>query len=94
MAIGVRIALGFAAILILTAVVGFIGWNGLNQFSSHVDSSVQTSSLATRLKHVESLVLYSKTTRDLEVLDQAIADLAPIRRPWRRRRAPETRPMP
>jgi len=79
MAIGVRIALGFAAILILTAVVGFIGWNGLNQFSTHVDSSVQTASLATRLKHVESLVLYSKTTRDPAALDQAIAQLAPVR---------------
>ncbi len=79
MAIGVRIALGFAAILILTAIVGFIGWNGLNQFSTHVDSSVQTASLVTRLKHVESLVLYSKTTRDPDALDQAIAELAPIR---------------
>jgi len=79
MAIGVRIALGFAAILILTAVVGFIGWNGLNQFSSHVDSSVQTASLVTRLKRVESLVLYSKTTRDPVALDEAIDELAPIR---------------
>ncbi len=79
MAIGIRIALGFAAVLVLTAIVGFIGWNGLNQFSTHVDSSVQTTSLATRLKHVESLVLYSKTSRDAGILEEAIETLAPIR---------------
>ncbi|HYD70423.1 HAMP domain-containing methyl-accepting chemotaxis protein [Azospirillum sp.] len=50
MPIGTRIALGFAAVLLLTVVVAVIGWNGLNTYAGRVELASRTGALDDTLK--------------------------------------------
>lgn len=50
MTIGTRIATGFAAVLLLTVAVAFVGWNSLRTYAGRVDLASQTAELDTRLK--------------------------------------------
>jgi len=50
MPIGTRIALGFAAVLLLTVVVAVIGWNGLNTYAGRVELASRTGALDDALK--------------------------------------------
>ncbi|SMH59388.1 methyl-accepting chemotaxis protein [Azospirillum lipoferum] len=49
MSISTRIAMGFAAVLLLTVTVAVIGWRGLNSYAEHVDVASRTAALDTRL---------------------------------------------
>jgi len=50
MPIGTRIAMGFAAVLLLTVVVAVIGWNGLATYAGRVELASRTSGLDDTLK--------------------------------------------
>jgi len=47
--IGVKIALGFAAVLILTASVAFVGWSGLTNFGSQVKAANDSNAVVRTL---------------------------------------------
>jgi len=49
MSIATRIALGFAAVLLLTLAVAIVGWSGLNTYASQVEIAAQTARLDTLL---------------------------------------------
>ncbi|BAI72307.1 methyl-accepting chemotaxis protein [Azospirillum sp. B510] len=49
MSITTRIALGFAAVLLLTLAVAVIGWSGLNTYASQVEVAARTARLDTLL---------------------------------------------
>ncbi|KAA0598654.1 methyl-accepting chemotaxis protein [Azospirillum lipoferum] len=49
MSIATRIALGFAAVLLLTLAVAVVGWSGLNTYASQVEIAAQTARLDTLL---------------------------------------------
>ncbi len=49
MSISTRIALGFAAVLLLTITVAAIGWNGLDTYAERVEVASRTATLDTRL---------------------------------------------
>ncbi|PWC32528.1 methyl-accepting chemotaxis protein [Azospirillum sp. TSO35-2] len=49
MSIATRIALGFAAVLLLTVAVAIVGWSGLNTYATRVDIAARTARLDTLL---------------------------------------------
>ncbi|MBK1836207.1 HAMP domain-containing protein [Azospirillum sp. YIM B02556] len=49
MSIATRIALGFAAVLLLTLAVAVVGWTGLNTYASQVETAARTTRLDTLL---------------------------------------------
>ncbi|CAO3400311.1 methyl-accepting chemotaxis protein [Azospirillum palustre] len=49
MSIATRIALGFAAVLLLTLAVAVVGWSGLNTYAARVEIAAQTARLDTLL---------------------------------------------
>ena len=64
MTIGTRIALGFAAVLLLTVGVAFVGWNSLSTYAERVDLEAHTADLDTRLKSVRLEEARFVTERD------------------------------
>ena len=64
MTIGTRIALGFAAVLLLTVGVAFVGWNSLSTYAERVDLAAHTADLDTRLKSVRLEEARFVTERD------------------------------
>ncbi len=64
MTIGTRIALGFAAVLLLTVGVAFVGWNSLSTYAERVDLASHTADLDTRLKSVRLEEARFVTERD------------------------------
>lgn len=64
MTIGTRIALGFAAVLLLTVAVAFVGWNSLRTYAGRVDLAAHTAELDTRLKSVRIEEARFVTERD------------------------------
>ncbi|MBP2309843.1 HAMP domain-containing protein [Azospirillum melinis] len=64
MTIGTRIALGFAAVLLLTVGVAFVGWNSLSTYAERVGLEAHTADLDTRLKSVRLEEARFVTERD------------------------------
>lgn len=64
MTIGTRIALGFAAVLLLTVGVAFVGWNSLSAYAERVGLEARTADLDTRLKSVRLEEAQFVTERD------------------------------
>ncbi len=67
MTIGTRIAFGFAAVLLLTVAVAFVGWSGLGTYADRVDLASRTTDLNTRLKNVRLEEARFVTERESQV---------------------------
>ncbi|OYD81058.1 MULTISPECIES: methyl-accepting chemotaxis protein [Azospirillum] len=69
MTIGTRIALGFAAVLLMTVAVAFVGWNSLRTYAGRVDLAAHTAELDARLKTVRIEEARFVTERDAKAAD-------------------------
>ena len=69
MTIGTRIALGFAAVLLMTVAVAFVGWNSLRTYAGRVDLAAHTAELDARLKTVRIEEARFVTERDSKAAD-------------------------
>ncbi|CAO3375627.1 Methyl-accepting chemotaxis sensor/transducer protein [Azospirillum argentinense] len=69
MTIGTRIALGFAAVLLMTVGVAFVGWNSLRTYAGRVDLAAHTAELDARLKTVRIEEARFVTERDSKAAD-------------------------
>ncbi|UKJ73128.1 methyl-accepting chemotaxis protein [Azospirillum brasilense] len=69
MTIGTRIALGFAAVLLMTVAVAFVGWNSLRTYAGRVDLAAHTAELDARLKTVRIEEARFLTERDSKAAD-------------------------
>lgn len=71
MKIGAKITLGFSSVLAMTAVVGMIGWGGLDGYASGVEEAQTMSELVVDLHRLTSHIASFERDNDLSELNAA-----------------------
>ena len=75
MKIGAKITLGFSGVLALTAIVGMIGWGGLDGYASGVEEAQSMSELVVDLHRLPSHIASFERSHDMSQLNKARAIL-------------------
>lgn len=75
MRIGQRTALGFAVMMVLTAVVGAVGWFGLERFAASVERSAGIAAIADATARAISTIDAYQVSRDSDLSDSAAQQL-------------------
>jgi methyl-accepting chemotaxis protein len=73
-----KIGVGFGSVLILTAIVGVIGWGGLTQYVNGVSEQQQIARLAEGVDAVTLKVLDYRSGGNFSSIEEAKSDLASI----------------
>jgi len=73
-----KIGVGFGAVLLITAVVGLIGWNGLSQFVDGVSEQQEVANLSEGVGDVTLKVMDYRSGGDFSAIENAKTELAKI----------------
>jgi methyl-accepting chemotaxis protein len=76
MRVGYKIALGFAAVLLLTAFVGIIGWTGLNDYAGGVGATERMNGLVEKIDDAGLRIARFRASGDGAELLAAATDLS------------------
>ena len=71
MKIGTKITLGFSGVLALTAIVGMIGWGGLDGYASGVEDAQNMSELVVDLHRLPTHIASFERDHDMSELEKA-----------------------
>ncbi len=77
MGVGKKITLGFAVVLILTAVVGYVGWNGLSKVCDRaetLDDANKIGKLALEWGHNQKDLQLTGDKEHMEAADEGMAN--------------------
>jgi methyl-accepting chemotaxis protein len=77
MGVGKKITLGFAVVLVLTAVVGYVGWNGLSRVSDRaetLDDANKIGNLALEWGHNQKDLQITGDKKFMEAADEGMVD--------------------